>query len=349
MKYKNYTVADFIEDEYFMRWVKKPDERSDKFWKLWITNHPEKTKDLMQARHIIISMKYEEAPDFFESDYIEVLENILKKNRSELAREKRESTPFHSLFSYKVAAIIAIFIVAASGFVWLYWEKEDRPVESMEPRMMEKNSQAGSKITTWLEDGTKIKLNASSSIRFPEKFSDSSRVVYLEGEAFFEVKKDSTRPFIVRTDKVKATVLGTAFTVKAYPDESEIRVAVAEGKVKVDNEDNLTNEFSHTLIANQMTLLDLKMLSVTKQNCNAKIFAWKDDVIWFEDQPLKKIFRILERWYAVKIVASDNLNFEDKFSGSFENETLKAVLEALAHQGNFDYRITNNQVKIIKP
>ena len=187
MKYENYTAADFIEDEYFVRWVKFPDEQSDKFWKLWITSHPEKVKDLMQARHIITSMRYEGRANFSESDYVEVLENILRKNRSVLIKRKRDNTTFRSFMSFKVAAVLVIFIVATSGVLWLYWGGDDQLAESPHPHIIEKNSPSGSKITTWLKDGTKIKLNASSSIRFPEKFPDSARVVYLEGEAYFEV------------------------------------------------------------------------------------------------------------------------------------------------------------------
>ena len=129
----------------------------------------------------------------------------------------------------KVAASIALAVVVISTY--LLWQGTGQPNGLA---MLEKTTQHGQKSTVVLEDGTKISLNSGSRLTYPAQFDKDSREVVLEGEAFFEVTRNTEKPFIVRSGDLVTTVLGTSFNIKAFPTEN-IAVTVATGKVRVEN------------------------------------------------------------------------------------------------------------------
>ncbi|MCG8308502.1 MAG: FecR domain-containing protein [Cytophagales bacterium] len=343
MKYEHYDIIDFIQDEYFIRWVKHPDEQSEKFWKMWMAGHPEKRDELMHARNIIIDLGYKYDPEFTEDDYVEIFEGVLQKSRQEPLKGRLDTSTFLSR-ALKVAAVIAVVVIS------VFTVRQFRLPGGGEvsgPVFVAKKNPVGQKIITWLEDGTKVHLNAGSSIHYPEKFRDSSRRVYLEGEAYFEVTKDPGRPFIVETGKVKTTVLGTAFNVRAYPDESKIEVAVVEGKVRVEGENGLSTRFEHTLRHNQMTSYDASgQRSVVRNFDPEEVLAWTRGIIHFKGANINEIIRTLERWYGVRFVVNRALDPDKDFSISYKNKSLEEILEGLSFAFDFEYKMDDKIVTL---
>ncbi|HJU45510.1 MAG TPA: FecR domain-containing protein [Chitinophagaceae bacterium] len=154
-----------------------------------------------------------------------------------------------------------------------------------------------------LPDGSKVWLNAESSITYPVAFTGNERRVELvDGEAYFEVAKDSKRPFIVSVDdNMEVEVLGTHFNVNAYEDEEVIKTTLVEGKVKV-NKSNKSNE-SLLLIPGQQAKVNIENETITVINDvdTEEAIAWKEGLFYFEDDDIKTVMRQLARWYDVEV------------------------------------------------
>ncbi len=345
MKYEEYQVWDFIEDDYFVSWAKGQDQQADKFWTKWLAQHPHKSEQVQLARHIINNIRYELDEQPTERQRVDMFENIVKgRQQTQYTMTPPKARPLRLIMRY---AAILIGVGFGIGLWALLTDTVDPKVAQSVP-MVKKRSPSGMKSTLWLNDGTKVVLNASTSLYYPEYFSDTSRIVYLRGEAFFEVEKDPKRPFTVVSRGIHTQVLGTAFNVRSYHDESTVSVGVVEGKVKVFGAEMSDYAFEHTLRPMEMSRIDLKTKQAEKGAfVPSESVAWKDWELIFKNQNLESIFKELERWYAVEIIAPRGMNMKHLYSGRFDNEPLKAVLEVLAHNADFNYKIEGKRVKII--
>lgn len=190
-----------------------------------------------------------------------------------------------------------------------------------------------------LSDGSMVTLNENSKVSYPRYFI-SKRNIELEGEAFFEVKHEAERPFVVQTKQLVVNVLGTSFLVNSAKNKPFVNVK--SGKVAVKNkltEDHLV------LIAGQGAGL-LSGTLQKKQLNNENYLAWKTKELAFTDNPLKEVFTTLENYYHVKITTDHTDPLNCKVTTRFKNETLEGVLKELKLLFGFNYKITGNQVSI---
>src|SRR5699024_2915773 len=145
-------------------------------------------------------------------------------------------------------------------------------------------------------DGSVIQLNAESTLRYPSKFDSNKREVYLEGEAFFSVERDTTRPFIIHAGGTATQVLGTSFNIRAYEGEDKVQVAVVEGEVAVTEEKaekRAGQEAIHISKNEWVTYHSDEQIIEKGQGDIWKMVAWKDDVLVFKDQSLSRIAKRL--------------------------------------------------------
>ena len=190
----------------------------------------------------------------------------------------------------------------------------------------------GKTSTVILPDGTKVFLNAGSHLVFPEMFSNKKREVFLSGEAYFEVKKDSRHPFIVATTDINVEVKGTKFNLSAYSSDPFFETVLTEGKVRV--RPNRAGIFSQVtdLIPNQLasydrSLEDTKVKKVDVEN----YILWKDRMLKFESSELASVTRKLERYYNVRVNFTEQKYKHLKISGKFElSNDCDSVFEILA-------------------
>jgi ferric-dicitrate binding protein FerR (iron transport regulator) len=180
-------------------------------------------------------------------------------------------------------------------------------------------------------------------------FGRQNRLVHLQGEAYFQVTRDSLRPFIIRTQNLETRVLGTAFNIKAYDDQSAIEVAVESGKVNISSQQD---DQSEDLVANQMVSYDLANNKMKLKKFNhLEIFGWKDNVLHFSNADFKAIKSKCERWFAVEFILQDNLQahqIKEDFTGIFKNESLEEIIAALAYTSKFDYQLQGDKVIVKK-
>lgn len=200
-----------------------------------------------------------------------------------------------------------------------------------------------------LSDGTKVRLNAGTSISYPEKFlQEGERKVFIKGEAFFEVAKDSLHPFIVDTDKMAVKVLGTTFNVSSYPDDTNVTAVLVEGAVHVyDEEAGSSSQNSKFLQPGQKAEWNENSENISIEEVDPSIYtAWTTGKIVFRNTPFKDIRKILERHYNVKIHNNDTVLDKKTYNATFDVESINQVLATFNESYPINYTIKNDEVII---
>ncbi|HJY12522.1 MAG TPA: FecR domain-containing protein [Flavobacterium sp.] len=177
-----------------------------------------------------------------------------------------------------------------------------------------------------LADGTKVWLNAFSSITFPTVFSSNTREVKLTGEAYFEVAKDKNKPFKVFVNDIQIKVLGTHFNVNAYGDEDNIKTSLLEGSILINQKNNTV-----LLRPGQQAQTEKSGAIVVKNDVNPdEILGWKNGFFYFENASLKVVLDQISRWYDVDVVFEkrvDNRKFEGEIERSLNLSQVLKILE----------------------
>lgn len=280
----------------------------------------------------------EETNEEWDPSFLLTQINEVKENQRFLNTRIQEKT-----YLFKIAISI-ILIIATSASVWMISRYEFQPdrEEKFNTRVVKSNP-AGQKSTIYLPDGSKVILNSASKVVYSSDFS-LKREVVVEGEAFFEVKKDPNRPFIVYANGLATTALGTSFNICTY-NKDKIEVALVSGKVSVEE---VKSGSKVLLTPGEVAFHDRKADQLKKTYFDQRTKTlWKDGVIYFDNTPLKDAVMTLERWYGVEIVIENNPEEEPYCTGAFRNDYLSNVLESIAFSLQFEYEINNKRVKII--
>jgi transmembrane sensor len=207
----------------------------------------------------------------------------------------------------------------------------------------------GGEYSIVLSDGTRIRLNAASKLRFPVTFPDKERRVYIEGEAYFEVTKNKTSPFVVITDQMEITVLGTSFNVMAYKEEDNIETTLVEGMVKIKSGNNgLENTKSIEINPGEQAFLVKETQTLGSRKVNTKLYtAWKDGKLIFSNEPLDVLMRRLERWYNFETKYSSPEIKNYHFSGTLDRyQDFSGILEMISMTTSISFEIKNNVVYV---
>ena len=201
----------------------------------------------------------------------------------------------------------------------------------------------GGEYTLILSDGTRVFLNAESRLKYPVNFSSDIRKVELEGEAYFEVHRDSLHPFIVEAREVQVNVLGTSFGVRAYPDEERILTTLVKGKVNMVADGRLL-----VLRPEEQAVFDLKSNDLTLATVNTELFVgWKDGRLVFDNCPLEHILKDLGRWYSFDVFYADPIVKKVPFSLNIrKHEKFAEVLELMQETGKVNFNINGNTVVV---
>lgn len=242
----------------------------------------------------------------------------------------------------RYAAVLAVIFLGLGTYGILQFKKTP-VVEQI--AMREIQNPRGQRSRVVLPDSSAVYLGAGSRITFPEQFEAGSREIELEGEAFFEVTKDSKKPFIVHTGKVQTRVLGTSFKIDAFKNRP-LTVAVATGKVRVDEYINETGKSLAILNPGQKVTYDQGLIKTGNAEID-EISGWKAARLVFHNQSLKEITTELERWYNVEISFDDKGKAKEKISVVLQADVpLNKIMKILAATGHFKYHITSRNVSI---
>ncbi|WPU93131.1 FecR family protein [Mucilaginibacter sabulilitoris] len=263
--------------------------------------------------------------------------------------------PFKKFYLRAMAAAIVILCIT---FTYLHFNIPDQNTVPLEARTLR-----SSKKNIILSDGTRVMLNADSKLTFPKEFNNSTREVSLTGEAFFDVHHDASHPFIIHTSKMDLKVLGTAFNLKAYPDDKFSETTLLRGKVQITLKDRpadvITLKPSEKLIirfteainpdishkGKKMTTLP-EITYLQHQDTAVVETSWMYHRVCFKHKTFGEISNELERAYDVDFVFKNEKIRNQVFSGAFDQENIREVLDALRLIEPFSYKIQKNQIII---
>lgn len=241
---------------------------------------------------------------------------------------------------YRWLRIAAVFIgIVATGMFFL---TRDPHTSTPEKKTRIVATAAGSRKTIQLSDGSIIHLNAGTQLSVPDDYGVDTRRVTLSGEAFFEITPDAQHPFIIHTDSITTTVLGTSFNIRAYPEQEEWQIAVTSGKVKVTSKttvDSLTANKSLSCIrqTHSFTISDIHP---------AMAGAWRNNIFYFNNNTIDEIGRELERQYNIPVTVTGEGKNKGHYQISFSREPLSKVLQVLAGLTGITYTLEKDKVII---
>lgn len=308
--------------------------------KTWIAASAENQQYFICQREIWFSAVSREAASVYDKD--KAFENFRNRVESQKEIQSTSRRGFSLSALWRYAAVVAIII--AAGCI-SYWQGEVNVKDTFADISVE--APLGSKTKLYLPDGTLVWLNAGSRMTYSQGFGVDNRKVELEGEGYFEVKRNEKIPFFVKTKDLQLQVLGTKFNFRDYPEDHEVVVSLLEGKVGLNN--LLREEKEAVLSPDERAVLNkanglLTVESVTASNAS----QWTDGYLFFDEELLPDIAKELERSYNVKIhIANDSLK-TFRFYGNFvrREQNIQEVLEALASTEKMQYKIEERNITI---
>ncbi|MGD9558549.1 MAG: FecR family protein [Mangrovibacterium sp.] len=233
-------------------------------------------------------------------------------------------------------AAVVLFVLSLP--IFFYWGKASRSVSGTTTTVW---CAQGDKTSVILPDSSLVWLNSGSRLIFNSDFRSGSRLVCLEGEAYFSVKKDPDRPFHVRTSGLDVTVLGTEFNLKAYAGEENVTATLVKGSLKVCG-----GRQSTVLKPAQKVIFDRekkKMVILELTDLSPEI-EWRNGRLVFLNQSLEELKPKLERWFDVEIQFADHLVKERKFTGTIERESILNVISYFDRSKYVASRIEDNTI-----
>ncbi len=280
-------------------------------------------------------------------------ESALQKTLNQLGLEPLLQHPditepvIKKIPAWKLALRIAAAIITLGGISMGVYALISTS-SSQDKNLVQKTNAKGVKSTIALADGSKVWLNADSKLQYPASFTGNTREVYLNGEAFFDIEKNPSKPFIIHLANGTIRVLGTSFNIKAYDDEPVVETSVATGKVafipKLKNNDNADTIF---LTPNNKVIYQVKTeRTTTATTVSEEDRAWTEGKLIFRSMLFEEIGIELERNFGKKVVFEDSDIKTYRLTGSFQNNTLSEILYYLSKTKSFSYSITDEQIVI---
>lgn len=405
--YTTYTAAEFLEDPFFIEWIRDNNDDASAFWTAWIRKAPPNIEQLREAELQLRAIFSAEKITTQETAAEEVWKRIgthIGKEDKVLTVVKGRSVAQRLLKSGLSVAAVLITILLAGYFIVVHFRKEGRMAEEQRiagreqstirpggnrasltlangevvvldsaqngmlgmqgaTRIIKLNNGAlaydngaekqgallyniistprGGQYQVTLADGTKVWLNAQSSIRFPTAFSDSERKVEIMGEAYFEVVHNAASPFKVVANGIETVDLGTRFNVNTYKDDATDRITLLEGAVQVikGNASRVLKPGQQAQISNDIKIVnDVDLDEVT---------GWKNGRFVFnKDTDIEAIMQQIARWYDVQVEYKGNIR--QRFWGSISKEAeLSQVLKILEATGGVRFQINKNKIIIM--
>lgn len=265
-----------------------------------------------------------------EAQQIRILENIHRK----IDKQNQKKFAFPSWL--KNAAAIALVLITTGSIFYAIRSNKSEPTYYSSVEAMR-----GQKSNITLPDGTKVILNSESTLKYNTDFNQKSREIALDGEAFFEVAKNTNLPFVVQVGNLSIKAVGTAFNVRAYSNENIVSTTLTEGKVSVK-----TPYETMDLIPNERMEFSRDEKKLEKiQLENAKLsLGWLNDQLSFENTTLAVVASNLSRIYNIEIELSSESIKQQRFTGIISNNSLQSVLRILSLTSPIRYTIKDNKV-----
>lgn len=275
-------------------------------------------------------------------------EKVISINRNEETQREagrdRQSTAIIPVLM-KYAAVVLFTL----GLGYMIWEQGVFEDETKEVAIIVKETTRGHKSQILMKDGSKIHLNAESSLSYNEEFGETNRDLFLKGEAYFEVAKNKKLPFRVVANNTLTTAVGTAFNISAYEESQVTSISLTEGRINITPAEVMDAEIPTVKLnpGEEFKVGEDLNAGLVRAFDESKVISWKDNVLLFENSSMEELISNLERWYNVKVVVLEPSRMAGiRANGKFDNESLENVLRILSYSLKFDYQINNDTVTI---
>lgn len=324
---ESYIEMDRLIDQYISGHADRDCIEQLKQWSLESDAHRIYIRDRIELWYTTSTLYGQNQPDA-ELAFLR-FKNRIKKQTAEIHPHKQQS---FARYFWRIAAAVLVLVLPLAG----YWGGKQNMENAFADIVIE--APVGARTCMYLPDGTQVWLNSCSRLTYSQGFGINDRNLKLEGEGYFEVSRNEQLPFIIHTQEVDVTVLGTQFNFKNYADDSEASVSLLSGKVKLSN--HLRQEETLYLQPNEKVTLNKltgEMKTTRTQVQNSKI--WTHDELFFDEELLVDIAKKLMRNYDVKIEVADSLK-NTRFYGSFKmsGSTIEQVLETISSTNRMKYK-----------
>lgn len=333
MNYNSFQAEDFAADESFIAYYLQTDKSCILFWRDWISHHPEKIDEVLNAEQILAMMNFHLPEDEYNFE--------AKRFEHFLSNEKLEKTLWKkkNMSTQMLTLTLLAFLIGIISFVFYFYQN----TESSE--YITRQSGYGKILFIKLSDGTSVTLNSNSLIKFPKTFNNKKRDVFLVGEAFFEVAKDKSRPFSVDANGTRTTVLGTKFNVSAYKNRSDVKVALMEGKVILSAD---SGRGTILLKPSEMAVFSKQNKHLTRKSFDQEeVNSWRDGSILFHHSDFADIYDKLKNIYNIRLIdQSGKRNWS--YSGRFQKTDYIAIIKSICFAENITFEQTDQTI-VLKP
>lgn len=322
----------------------------------WIKADPENGKKLKQFSRIWdLSMQNKRmADDLFDAEkQWQELQDRLRKDEKSVHQSGSEDrvtvsnfrkTSIHSM-TQKVARVAAIVLIAGLMGVLAYQNWGQPEPEPKEPVLREISTANAQRANLTLGDGTKVMLNAGSTVKFPDRFEEDIREVFLEGEAYFDVASNPDRPFLIHCRGSVIEVLGTSFSVRSYAEENQVRVVVEEGRVSFSagesDSENIAIVEAHEMGRYQLGSNRINRSQIEDMQL---YMSWLDGYLKFRETSMSKVATELERRYGVEVAFADTVLKDKSLTALLKSRSIRNVLDVITMSLDIDYQLEDNKV-----
>ncbi|SKB58228.1 FecR family protein [Dyadobacter psychrophilus] len=364
--YKDFTVEDFVWDTFFRQWVLSPTRETEDLWEEWIENNADAHEKIQQAKGIVLSLRLHE-PEIADTEITRIVNQTVGRiNASDKYPFFEEPAKQPKVYSFpwlRIAASVAFLLISGWIIYSLSTKKEPqkisfaKPIQEHKDSITEKWNSSMKAMTVLLEDGSKVTLAANGRIRYANKFLAAKREVFLEGEAFFDIAKDSERPFFVYSNGLVTKVLGTSFTIKAYGNSNEVTVEVKTGRVSVFAESDPELEQKTAgrelqgvvLHPNQKIIYsreEVRMVKTLVEKPEMVVLKAETPQFEFEDTPASEVFEKIGKAYGIEILYDPEILKDCPLTATLDNQTLHEKLFIICQAVEASYEILDGQVVI---
>jgi transmembrane sensor len=338
MHYNHYSALEFAMDEHFQSWVLSQDAEAAHFWQTWLRLHPEKEEEVAEARQLLLMQNFQQEAWSPQQQQAlkERIEKSLENKSMPISASPEKSDPQHNMFHWLIAASVVLLI----GSVGLYY--------ILDGQEKVYTTDYGETREFVLPDGSRVNLNANSSLRFASDWQQNEhRQVWLEGEAFFQVASLKTPDqqknikFTVHLSELDVEVVGTAFNVNHRPGKLE--VTLDEGVVDL----KLTDGERMRMQAGEMVAYSEESQQLSKTRVEPeKVTAWRNQQIILEGKPLSELAGIIENYYGVSIRFESRQLAGKRYHVTLPSDNLEVVLESLELMLNVQSKRNGNEITL---
>jgi ferric-dicitrate binding protein FerR (iron transport regulator) len=345
MKYDAYAIEDFLTEESFVNYCLGGPQEDVLFWKNILKEQPELEEKIYKAKTLFFLLAVKIDPREKQEE-LNKLKLVIEGAEQEAGLI--EEVPLRRLMSRSSWISIAAAILLCIGVYALFNKKEYgnqiQPYAAGGKSMLLKTAYNERK-TLSLSDGTKVTINGSTELKLDGHYNQEKRILWLNGEAYFEVAQNKEKPFIVISGTTTTTALGTSFKINNYNNQAHTLIMLNSGKVSVGS-------LVDKKVVDHLQLVPGEQVEVTSDKFAKSTFDleeidnWKNRKLVFSMASLKEIKSVLKEIYGIEVRSRNQPKKPIAFTGTFVNEGLSEVLKAIGFSNHFTYTIKDDIVTL---